>query len=58
MITKNKIKQIRSMAQKKCRQKAQLFLVEGDKKDIGVMPEYLLGPVSVVDVSIYDSDLA
>ena len=31
MISKNKIKQIRSLAVKKFRQKEQLFLVEGDK---------------------------
>ena len=31
MISKNKIKQLKSLARKKIRQKERLFLVEGDK---------------------------
>jgi RNA methyltransferase, TrmH family len=37
MISKNKVKQIKSLAQKKFRQKEQLFLVEGDKNVLEVL---------------------
>jgi RNA methyltransferase, TrmH family len=46
MISKNKIKQIKSLAQKKFRQQEQLFLVEGDK----IVLEVLNSPYEVKEL--------
>jgi RNA methyltransferase, TrmH family len=46
MISKNKIKKIRSLSQKKIREREQLFLIEGDK----IVPEVLDSAIHVQEV--------
>jgi RNA methyltransferase, TrmH family len=46
MIGKNKVKQVKSLAEKKYRLKEQMFLIEGDK----IVAEALLSPIRIMEL--------
>lgn len=57
MISKNKIKQIRSLSLKKFRQKENLFIVEGDKNVIEVLnSEYTVNEIYATGSFLYDNE--